>query len=187
MPPIWVPWRRGPPLTRKVRRLPSRVQEVELIAVGDALEALLVGIADDGVLVLGDEREDRPVDHLAGGVAEHPRGGRVDEGELAVGVGQDEALGHRLDRAFAEPPELFELLLGAQPLGDVLEDADDPGDLPVGLAVGRLDEDDMMLAVPGLEGGLVDLVPGLGEQRLVVLQVLLDDVRRGRRRRWSGR
>ncbi len=34
------------------------VQEDELVAVGDALGALLVRPADDGMLVLGDERED---------------------------------------------------------------------------------------------------------------------------------
>ncbi len=32
-------------------------------------------------------------------------------------------------------------------LGDVLEDAHEPADLPVGPAIGRLDEDDVVLAV----------------------------------------
>ena len=131
------------------------------------------------VLVLGNERDDRLLDHLRRRVAEHPGRGRVDEGELAVGVGQDEALGHRLGRAVAEATQLFELLLRAQPLRDILEDADDPGDLPVRQLIGGLDEDDVVLAVPGLEGGLVNLVSGLGQQRLVVLLVLIDDLLRG--------
>ena len=54
-----------------------------------------------------------------------------------------------------------------------------PADRAVGTLIGRLDEDDMVLAVPGLERGLVDLVPGLGQQGLVVLLVLVDDLLRG--------
>ncbi len=52
-----------------------------------------------------------------------------------------------------------------------------PADRAVGPLIGRLDEDDVVLAVPGLERGLVDLVAGLGEEGLVVFLVLVDDLR----------